>query len=177
MNSTRGWTLQEMIAPRTVVFYDNEWSIRGDKYTLMTPLFHITGISADILGNAKSLSTVSVAEKMSWAARRETTRIEDTAYCLLGIFDVNMPLLYGEEEKAFRRLQEEILKIRADRSIFAWELPHEKTAPDKIDSRILCDAFATSPAIFRNGGNIIWDPRQRQGPLAVTNLGINARVS
>ncbi|KAJ4355566.1 uncharacterized protein N0V89_003584 [Didymosphaeria variabile] len=66
------------------------------------------------------LGSVSVAERMRWASKRETTRTEDIAYCLLGIFDVNMPLLYGEGEKAFTRLQEEIMKNSDDQTIFAW---------------------------------------------------------
>jgi len=57
---------------------------------------------------------------MSWAAERETTRNEDVAYCLMGIFDINMPLLYGEVPKAFIRLQEEIMRYSNDQSLFAW---------------------------------------------------------
>jgi len=63
---------------------------------------------------------MSVACRMSWASRRSTTRIEDTAYCLLGIFDVNMSLIYGEQEKAFSRLQEGIIQATGDLTIFAW---------------------------------------------------------
>jgi hypothetical protein len=70
------------------------------------------------------LNSFSVAERMSWAATRKTTRIEDMAYCLLGIFGVNMPLIYGEGIKAFLRLQEEIIKISLDHSIFVWNRPH-----------------------------------------------------
>jgi len=90
---------------------------------LSEELQSITGINPLVLNHGKSLTSITVAEKMSWAASRETTRIEDTAYCLLGIFNVNIPLLYGEEEKAFRRLQEEIIRTTPDRSIFAWRLP------------------------------------------------------
>jgi hypothetical protein len=84
---------------------------------------------------------------MSWAARRDTTRVEDTAYCLLGIFNVNMPLLYGEGMKAFRRLQEEVIKINNDLTIFAWEAPqpHDKTA---------FRLFAERPAAFVNSSKI-----------------------
>jgi len=120
---TRGWTLQELIAPRHVQFFDQNWIPYGDKDTLSEELQSITGINPLVLNHGKSLTSITVAEKMSWAASRETTRIEDTAYCLLGIFNVNIPLLYGEEEKAFRRLQEEIIRTTPDRSIFAWRLP------------------------------------------------------
>jgi hypothetical protein len=83
------------------------------------PLAHITGIEPETL-QGEDLQAVSVATRMSWAAKRETTRTEDMAYCLLGIFDINMPLLYGEGKRAFVRLQEEILKANSDQSIFAW---------------------------------------------------------
>ncbi|KAL5385399.1 hypothetical protein DPSP01_004856 [Paraphaeosphaeria sporulosa] len=175
---TRGWTLQELIAPDSVIFYDEEWNIRGNKHTLMDQLSAITGIGGRILGNTMPLSAVAVAERMSWAARRRTTRIEDTAYCLLGIFDVNMPLLYGEEEKAFGRLQEEIIKTRADRSIFAWSLPQEEEASaDGANTRTLCGVFAASPAMFENGGTYSWEPGSWPMDVAVTNKGVKIRVN
>ncbi|KAF2442324.1 HET-domain-containing protein, partial [Karstenula rhodostoma CBS 690.94] len=117
---TRGWTLQELIGPQNLFFYDREWNVQGHKSQLGHILKGITGIRISILRGLADLSTIAVAEKMSWAAHRQTTRIEDTAYCLLGLFDINIPLLYGEEEKAFVRLQEEIIKTTNDRSIFAW---------------------------------------------------------
>jgi hypothetical protein len=87
---------------------------------LLSPvLARITGAPENVLCRPWDLRLVSVAAKMSWAATRETTRIEDIAYCLLGIFEVNLPLLYGEEENAFRRLQEEIVRSTTDLSIFA----------------------------------------------------------
>src|SRR6266480_713025 len=120
---TRGWTLQELIAPGIIFFFDQEWNNRGTKRELVEDLSRITGINTKILLHAQRLSSVAVAQKMSWAANRKTTRVEDAAYCLLGIFNVNMPLLYGEEEKAFRRLQEEIIRSTSDFSIFAWRMP------------------------------------------------------
>jgi hypothetical protein len=74
---------------------------------------------------------------MSWVSRRQTTKKEDTAYCLLGLFDVNMPLLYGEGDKAFMRLQHELLKNSDDESIFAWTANVESSG-----------LLATSPAWF-----------------------------
>jgi hypothetical protein len=116
---TRGWTLQELIAPKNMVFYIKGWNYVGNKISMRRKLSNITGIDEHTLmtGNVEA---VSVARRMSWAAKRATTRIEDMAYCLLGIFDVNMPLLYGEREKAFTRLQEEIMKDSEDMSLFAW---------------------------------------------------------
>ncbi|KAK4460732.1 vegetative incompatibility protein HET-E-1 [Cladorrhinum samala] len=117
---TRGWTLQELIAPKDVVFFDQEWNERGNKQELSKLIFEITGIPESLLKNEAAPSYFSVACRMSWAARRITTRIEDAAYCLMGIFNVNMSLRYGEKEAAFVRLQEEILRKQADMSIFVW---------------------------------------------------------
>jgi len=118
---TRGWTLQELIAPKNLLFLDQEWNLIGDKYDLGEKVEAITGISRWILDGSSPLSSVPLGQRMSWAAKRNTTREEDKAYCLLGIFDVNMPMMYGEESRAFIRLQEEILRRTSDLSIFAWQ--------------------------------------------------------
>jgi hypothetical protein len=109
---TRGWTLQELIAPRDIQFFTKDWTSIGNKLDSQFAwlLEEITGIGVSILRGSSALDEVSVAGKMRWASSRRTTRAEDIAYCLMGIFDVNMPLLYGEGPKAFIRLQEEILK-------------------------------------------------------------------
>ncbi len=122
---TRGWTLQELIAPRDVQFYDSHWTLRGGKRELCHSLSGVTKIDGHVLWPRTQniqgvLRTVSVAKKMSWAAGRRTTRIEDKAYCLLGIFDVNIPLLYGERGRAFTRLQHAIAQNSNDLSLFAW---------------------------------------------------------
>jgi hypothetical protein len=114
---TRGWTLQELIAPRNVKFFTSNWELIGTKESLSSSIASITGIDVETLLDPSSLSSASVARKLSWAAERQTTRTEDVAYCLMGIFDVNMPLLYGEGEKAFIRLQEEIIKENDDQSL------------------------------------------------------------
>jgi hypothetical protein len=90
---TRGWTLQELLAPNNLYFLDSNWKIIGSKTTLDDVLSEITGIQ-----NVATVdpSTISVATRMSWASKRECTREEDNAYCLMGIFSINMPLLYGE---------------------------------------------------------------------------------
>lgn len=114
---TRGWTLQELIAPRGVKFFDKEWGyIDSKQYTtsFCALLANITGISEQVLVGTALLTDVSVANKMRWAAMRQTTRLEDTAYCLLGLFNVNMPLLYGEGVRAFVRLQEQIMRETDD---------------------------------------------------------------
>ncbi|KAK0724900.1 heterokaryon incompatibility protein-domain-containing protein, partial [Lasiosphaeris hirsuta] len=117
---TRGWTLQELIAPGEIKFVDASWTLRGTKETLFAALHNITGIDNMVLRSSYNLDRVAVARRMSWAASRETTRIEDKAYCLMGIFGVNMPLIYGEREMAFIRLQETIAQQSDDLSLFAW---------------------------------------------------------
>ena len=116
---TRGWTLQELIAPSCVWFYNANWEEIGSKRSMHRQVTRITGIDEDILTGG-CIFGCNVAVRMSWAADRETTRIEDEAYCLLGLFGVNMPLLYGEGKRAFKRLQEEILKVTEDYTLFTW---------------------------------------------------------
>ncbi|ENI10913.1 hypothetical protein COCC4DRAFT_67830 [Bipolaris maydis ATCC 48331] len=141
---TRGWTLQELLAPEGVKFFDKNWSLLGTRAGLQEEISERTRIPVSVLSQAEPIERFSAAQRMSWAAERKTTRIEDIAYCLLGIFNINMPLIYGEGENAFIRLQEEILKISDDQSIFAWR---------STDDRGGC--LATSPASFRNSGNIV----------------------
>jgi Heterokaryon incompatibility protein (HET) len=119
----RGWTLQELIAPSFVMFVTKEWDTFGHKEKFTELIQEATNIPDFILSSPKMIYEQSVAQRMSWAAMRETTRPEDVAYCLLGLFGVNMPLLYGEgAENAFTRLQEEIIKISDDQSILAWQM-------------------------------------------------------
>jgi hypothetical protein len=107
---TRGWTLQELLAPRSVEFFSREGKWLGDKRTLERQIFEITRISNKALRGAP-LSQFGVDERMSWAKHRHTRRKEDKAYSLLGIFDICMPLIYGEgEDNAFTRLREVINK-------------------------------------------------------------------
>ncbi|KAL5316295.1 hypothetical protein ACEPPN_015340 [Leptodophora sp. 'Broadleaf-Isolate-01'] len=106
----RGWTLQELIAPALVDFFCKEGELLGNKASLERHICEVTSIPAQAL-RGRPLSDFSVAERLSWAASRETFRQEDKAYSLLGIFDVNMPLIYSEgKDKAMQRLREEIKK-------------------------------------------------------------------
>lgn len=118
----RGWTLQELIAPRRVAFYDHAWEYCGDKTDpdLVGLIASITSIDEGVLRNLDPVTSFPVSKRMSWAADRCCTRQEDVAYSLMGIFDVNMPLLYGEGPKAFARLQEEISRRHLDLSLLAW---------------------------------------------------------
>jgi hypothetical protein len=106
---TRGWTLQELIAPTLVEFFSCEGQPLGDRISMEQQLHEITGIAIRAL-QGDPLSTFSFDEIMFWAKDRNTTRKEDKAYCLLGIFDIHLPLIYGEGDKAFIRLEEEINK-------------------------------------------------------------------
>jgi hypothetical protein len=139
---TRGWTLQELLAPQTVVFYNHDWEELGSKGRLGNLISSITGIE-----RLFNFEKASVAQKMSWASRRETLRSEDMAYCLMGLFKVNMPLLYGEGSSAFYRLQLEIMKQSDDESIFAWS---EAEWQSHQESGLL----AHSPAAFKDSGRI-----------------------
>lgn len=150
---TRGWTLQEMLAPKDLIFCDHEWNYIGSKAQLSPYLSVITGVDRSyMLG--KSLTFASIAQRMSWAASRQTSRMEDIAYCLMGIFDVNMPLLYGEGRKAFIRLQEEIIRNSTDQSLFAWRTPSNLTrlalsGPLLDDEVSLRGILARSPSEFQ----------------------------
>ncbi|KAF2820761.1 HET-domain-containing protein [Ophiobolus disseminans] len=105
---TRGWTLQELVAPVSVEFFSVKGQRLGNKYSLLQELHGITGISVEAL-QGSPLEGFSVDERMLWVGQRKTNREEDMAYSLLGIFDVHMPLIYGEgQKKAFARLQREI---------------------------------------------------------------------
>lgn len=139
---TRGWTLQELLAPIAVEFYSLEWKEIGTKASLAQALAAVTGIPNRVICG-DSASSCSIAARMSWASTRQTTREEDMAYCLLGLFSINMPLLYGEGQKSFLRLQEQILKQQEDYSIFAWTLQHDY-------GEILAGLLASTPHEFSN---------------------------
>jgi hypothetical protein len=114
---TRGWTLQELIAPRSVDFFSKEGSWLGNKASLEHTLHEITGIAIGCL-RGSPLSYFTVRERKSWAEKRQTKKEEDEAYCLLGIFDIYMPLIYGEgREKALVRLEKKIERNSKNRSI------------------------------------------------------------
>ena len=147
----RGWTLQELLAPDIVVFCNADWEVIGHTHrrsTLLRDVYgsditsevsQITGIPESCLYGG-SIRAASIAQRLGWASRRQTSRVEDEAYCLLGIFNINMPLIYGEGRMAFARLQEEIIKRSTDQSILAWEV-HYSFAPTR-------SVLASSPRHF-----------------------------
>lgn len=170
----RGWTLQELIAPLKIQFYSQGWVYIGSRDELETQITAVTGIEqAALHGSVDDLKKFSVAQRMCWASDRITSRPEDTAYCLLGIFNVNMPLLYGEgAKKAFFRLQEEILKSSDDHSIFAWTMESSEVAQYPLQGLL-----ASSPTFFQSCGNVRsfrrWDGSDR---LSLTNRGIQIQL-
>jgi hypothetical protein len=178
----RGWTLQELLAPRKMEFYNKNWGRMGTRHELATLIAKVTGISTAYLVDAKdaghgraAFREASVATKMSWMAGRVTRDVEDIAYSLLGIFNVNLTPRYGEGIKAFARLQEAILLDQGafDESLFAWQLPENRLlncfrssghAPEFKQSQ--WGLLAPSPDCFKKSGNVVIvqkDLVQRQG--------------
>lgn len=149
---TRGWTLQELLAPKAMKFYDCQWRGMGSRTQHKDIISDITGIESKYLDGfdpAWTFNTqICIAQVMAWASGRKTTRVEDKAYSLLGIFGVSLPMLYGEGRRAFNRLQEELLRSRDDQSIFAWTAreDHPTMAIALTDSP---DDFVRTPKAYR----------------------------
>lgn len=162
----RGWTLQELIAPGSVEFYDYAWNLRGNKGTLESILFEITRIPPKLLRDSSTLPEFSVGQRMAWASDRHTERVEDMAYCLFGIFDVHLPLIYGERTNAFIRLQEAIAQDSNDLSLFAW------TSNDAWTYR---GAFAQSPSEFSKCDNLrrIDNPIYQTASFSLSNNALH----
>jgi hypothetical protein len=170
---TRGWTLQELLAPRDVVFFSMNWIRIGTKIDLKIPISQITGVEAKYLTGSRPIWLASVAKRMSWMSKRVTTRIEDIAYCMLGLFDISMPLVYGEGLRAFLRLQEEILKATDDQSIFCWEW--NRSLVDDGWASIL----APCPGVFETSGEFCptaWDDDSDVVPYSITNAGLSIKL-
>ncbi|KAI4155847.1 MAG: hypothetical protein LQ340_000721 [Diploschistes diacapsis] len=167
---TRGWTLQEMLAPRRVVFFDRDWKRLGnrDKAPLTKILQSITDIDRKYFGKIGKIKSACVAERMLWVSQRQTSRIEDIAYCMLGIFDVYMPLIYGEGLNAFLRLQQEIIKVSDDETIFAWAAPGRKR----------CGPLAEHPWDFSElaGDKIEQKTWIERSPFGMTHKGLELEI-
>ncbi|KAI9693237.1 MAG: hypothetical protein M1822_005233 [Bathelium mastoideum] len=164
---TRSWTLQELIAPRDIIFYDKNWKYIGSRESRRDIISRITKVSTRVLQKDEDVREMSVAQRMSWASSRRATRVEDIAYSLMGLFGVNMPLLYGEGHKAFLRLQEEIIKISDDQSIFAWSGVKEGYP----------GLLAQSPDAFRTCNDIIRINNRTGGTsFVMTNRGLSVTL-
>ncbi|KAK4618071.1 Vegetative incompatibility protein HET-E-1 [Fulvia fulva] len=178
----RGWTLQELLAPKKVIFYTSDWQIIGfspgsnlQDVEMLEALCTASGIDLPYISHAQSIFSACVAEKMSWASGRTTTRSEDTAYCLLGIFGVHMPLLYGEGEDAFIRLQQEIIRQSNDESIFARRLPASGKShfTQSFAQGARSGLLACHPAEFAGCANIRVVDRVPRRPFQVTQKGLD----
>lgn len=178
---TRGWTLQELLAPFEVIFCNSNWETIGMLHRdlkLQDAVAEATRIEKVYLVNyidkGGTLNRACVAKKLSWASTRQTTRPEDMAYCLLGLLDVNMPLLYGEgAKKAFLRLQHEFLKQSDDESIFAW------TRSSNV--RLKFGLLAPEIGLFHHAGDIEPIPSfdseyTNRPPYTITNKGLQFRI-
>jgi hypothetical protein len=167
---TRGWTLQELLAPSriNVDFFSADWRYLGQLPWLAELIAEVTGIHLSLLQpkhvSGTELYSYSVAQRMSWAASRTTTRPEDIAYCLLGIFGVNMPIIYGEGHNAFFRLQQEILRTSQDQSLLAWEGGPMKHNP----------LLAPTPYFFAGCGDILPIPFDYKLIVDTSSVGIRA---
>ncbi|EJF56846.1 HET-domain-containing protein [Dichomitus squalens LYAD-421 SS1] len=159
----RGWTLQELIAPAVVIFVSRTWERLGTKAELAQLLEEITHVPQSILTRQRYYYQASVADRMVWASNRVTTRVEDQGYCLMGLFNVRMTIIYGEGSHAFQRLQQKIMKHGFDMSLFAWGAGWLRNAPlrdlglefaTRRDIELLNDysyLLAPSPASFIHG--------------------------
>lgn len=165
----RGWTLQELIAPSTLYFFGSSWKRIGSRHSLTNLVAQVTGIDLDVFTTG-DLSKYCVAQKMSWASKRKCTRIEDEAYSLLGIFGINMPLLYGEGSKAFQRLQEEILTRTGDYSLLA----HGSEEPTSQLRLFTPHTLAASSSSFRGSRSL---QRNTDMALPPSSLAPNNTVS
>ncbi|KAK4223561.1 conidial yellow pigment biosynthesis polyketide synthase [Podospora fimiseda] len=183
---TRGWTLQELLAPKYLLFFNRDWEVCGhilktneptNKKKASMPKFvqlvsTITGIPTRYLTGNSALSQACIAQRMHWACRRRTTRAEDRAYSLLGLFNISMPILYGEGlQKAFARLQSEIMKEHPDQSILAWNLT----------GRTSYRLFAESPDDFQNSASVAQLQRGSNqhvpwSSFQLTNLGMSINL-
>ncbi|PNP74386.1 hypothetical protein FNYG_12435 [Fusarium nygamai] len=171
---TRGWTLQELIAPPNVNFFSSNWTLIATKSELAPCITEITGIPWSCLlkgrlSKAHPLGRYSIAQRMAWASNRSTTRIEDQAYSLLGLFDISMPLVYGEGFEAFTRLLGEIIHKYADHSFFASRLQYVDFLPrsswefDNSQSVVI----SSSPQLQRH-----YTPGDHSYSFHLTNTGL-----
>ncbi|CAI4218435.1 unnamed protein product [Parascedosporium putredinis] len=159
----------QLLAPRHLDFFDTNWDWLGSKADLSARISARTRIGEDVILSGE-WPFASIAQRMAWAAGRVTTRVEDMAYCLLGIFGVNMAMLYGEGDNAFLRLQEEIIHESDDHSIFAWD------AAGKPDSVSRIGAFATSPALFADSADVEPSTAAQSTTYSLTNRGVQISV-
>ncbi|KAI0141121.1 HET-domain-containing protein [Hypoxylon sp. NC0597] len=164
---TRGWTLQEFLTPRRRRFFAADWSEIKHGEDLLDALAKSTGISKTLLEDRDLIQSVCIGERLKWAAKRKTTRGEDIAYSLMGLFNVSMPVLYGEGAiNAFKRLQREIMQSSFDMTIFAWRGNYESSG-----------LLARSPADFADIPSLrLWAPMSLSS-FSMMNIGLSIRLN
>jgi hypothetical protein len=169
---TQGWTLQELIASLQCTFYSKDWELLGtkDDPAFREKLSKATGIPREILADSRKIRLTSIAQRMSWASSRRTTKPEDMAYSLMGLFGVNIPILYGEgARRAFKRLQLEIVALIPDQTIFAWRAKREDD-----HSGLLADSVAD----FADSGSVVASNQWSSGlrPYSMANIGMSINL-
>jgi hypothetical protein len=181
---TRGWTLQELLAPKRIIFFDSNWRKIGEKMTCYNAISSITGINEAVLDSSK-ISNELYSTVMFWASRRKTSRPEDIAYCLMGMFGVHMSMYYGEgEAKAFRRLQLELFKVESCQSLLTWGgLSESYINSQGSQSSIFPSPQAFRPILARSPSLFsqfpVWHRLHTENdakPWIVTNRGIELQV-
>ena len=184
---TRDWTLQELLAPQYLIFFNRDWEEIGTKSSLKTTIADTTGIAPSIVVLNQG-GEVSVAQRLSWAAERETSVGADKSYCLMGLLGVNIPMKlrpsngdvtedgeeyeeFEDEEKTFFRFQAQILKTSADQSLFCWQEPPGEKRPS-------AGLLARSPRHFKNCSRFYQPrkPREVSQQLTFSNKGLRIRL-
>jgi hypothetical protein len=182
---TRGWTLQELLAPKLVIFFDSNWRKIGDKTIWCDVISSITGIEKAILLDSSNIDDELYSKRIHWAAKRKTSRPEDIIYCLMGLFRVHLPLIYGEGAgSAFTRLQHELFKLAPATSLLTWgKLSEHPIDPEGSWSNIFPyplapqPMFAQSPQLFTEYP--VWHRLHTSNdtkPCVITNRGIETQV-
>ena len=171
---TRGWTLQELLAPQKVVFFTPDWRPFGTRHGLSQMISRTTSIPENCLRSGSwregRIWKCSTMTKLSWAARRKTKRIEDRAYSLFGLFAIQMPLIYGEGQNAFKRFQKQLLEESEDATLLLWQ----QSAGSAGFGGKNTGPFADSPADFAGVLSFPIDSPTDSDyhPWTLTNLGL-----
>ncbi|KAJ9133713.1 hypothetical protein NKR23_g10575 [Pleurostoma richardsiae] len=169
---TRSWTLPELLAPRSITFFAENWTQIGvgsmqTDLGVLESVYHVTKIPRDVLTGTLRPWDFCISQRMSWASRRMCSRVEDLAYSLFGLFEVNLPVMYGEGRRAFIRLQEHIFHQHPDDdTVLAW-------CVGELSQRTLNigGLWAESPADFAESGSIRPVERAKE-PLKLTAEGM-----
>ncbi|KAG9313428.1 hypothetical protein JVU11DRAFT_5749 [Chiua virens] len=175
---SRGWTLQELIAPKKLKFFGKDWRFLGTREDLINQISEISEMCPEVLRSSQIPRDVTISQKMRWAAKRQTTKVEDRAYSLLGVLGVRLDPIYGIDDGAFEDLQHKLITQYSDQTLFSWY--HTCTRPDLPSGLLENDAdtprlnatglLASSPV------QLLEILRNRRGRLSQALRGQNQRV-